>query len=121
MSAFAAQLVKELYPSAYRGLPFNLYRHLWLERHHFPALTEVQQMIIDARLVMEDLETAEELLHDWRPEVYATITKFVPGEHYYVLGQKFATMEAAQEYAEEQGKIPLDGVQETFVYTTEGG
>lgn len=47
-----------------------------------------------------------------------TIFKWVPGDHYHVLGEKFTTREKAEIYAQEQG-YSVDGLKLRYSYKTE--
>jgi hypothetical protein len=114
----------------YCGLPWNIYRRLWWERHPGTGtlfcgsnLTEVQRRLVDSALARGDEDTAEMFLRDWgrgpppKPEIQ--VSKFVPGAHYHVLGTKFDTFDAAKRHAEGQG-YKVTGLREVFVYTRGG-
>lgn len=50
-----------------------------------------------------------QVLADWRGErheKYASISKFIPGEHYHVLDAKFSTLAKARAHAIREGYLP---------------
>lgn len=107
----------------YLGLPWPIYRHLWWEDHGGNGdLTQCQEMIVEANLASHNPETAEMLLSDWRGSPswpHCTVSKFQPGEHFHVLGEKFATFELAAKYARGKGYI-VDGLKIVHVYNRSG-
>lgn len=70
---------------------------------------ETKYWCLRACFSRRDIETARVYVNDWshkqpkRVTRYANVSRFVPGNHYHVLGTKFDTMEEAQEYLESQG------------------
>jgi hypothetical protein len=103
----------------------DVHRHLAWERlademgHDGPGrelrwgLSEVQVMIVDSALLRQDYKRAAQAIRDFtadnrRPQV--RISKFSPGEHYYVFREKFASYEEAKRHAEGRGYRVLPGI-----------
>jgi hypothetical protein len=61
-------------------------------------LTEVQRYIILSCLARGDETEAMELLIDWMPNRYRCIYKWIPGNHYYALNEKFNTLQEAKDH-----------------------
>lgn len=79
---------------------------------------QVQWDILLSCLQRSDYAKARAMVADWRgKQLY--ITKWVPGDHYYVFGEKFNRYDQAVARAGELG-YSVRGVQERFVYVREG-
>lgn len=90
-------------------------------------LTEVQGYIIDSCLAREDFEQARKNIQYWNEErarptrSKLSVSKWTPGDHFYVLGEKFSSLERAIKHLESNG-YEFDGnVRERFQYRENGG
>lgn len=95
--------------------------------HSTGPLTEVQGYIIDSCIARGDLEQARKNIGYWNderarvPRPKRGISKWIPGDHFYALGEKFRTLELAIEHLESEG-FAFDGiVRERFQYRENGG
>lgn len=93
-------------PKLYRGWPWFIYKNIFFEEHVDSGLTDVQFWIIIAALRDEDEPRALMFLNDWRkirrrPTV--EIGRFIPGQHFYVLGEKFWSYADAEAHAKKNG------------------
>ncbi len=104
--------------SLYRGMPFRLFQAIFFDMYVEGGLTEVQHHCVLSRLQCDDEEGAKKHLRYWgrlreepekkpatkpAPKPTCEISKFVPGDHYYVLGKKFDTRSSAEFYAKAEG------------------
>lgn len=96
----------------YWGLPYKVYEQAWCNTYLEGSLTEVQFYSIRTVLMNGDENSAIRKLLDWgklrvekpeakeeKAEKTCEIAKFVPGEHYYCLGEKFSSLEEAKLHA----------------------
>jgi hypothetical protein len=90
-------------------------------------LSEVQSGIIDSCLAREDYKAARQFISDWnetRAKESARvvdISKWIPGDHYYALSQKFSSLSEAESHVRKQGYIFSGVVRERFHYRESGG
>lgn len=74
--------------------------------------------ILRSCLARHDIEQARVFINDWTSSKYKTkvnVSKFVPGDHYHVLGTKFDTLEQAIAHIRSQGH-EYGRLIEKFVY-----
>ena len=110
---------KEYGVCLYNGLPWMLYMAIHSEEN-LGALSQIQYEMVVSALLRGDEETAQEYFADFKGEIrFATVSKFIPGEHYHVLGSKFDEYGDAVKYANERG-FRVDGLKEVFVYDVIG-
>lgn len=104
-------------------------RHLRRERlveKSTGPLTEIQSMILDSCLARGDIEQAEKDIADWNTQRVAAsrrteyVSKWVPGDHYYALDQKFDTLAKAKAHLKRRG-YAYGGLRERFQYRSSGG
>ncbi len=102
----------------------DVYRHLAWERladvlGEGPGrelrlgLSALQVMLVDSALLREDYKRAAQAVRDFRADnrrLTVRISKFSPGEHYYVFREKFASYEEAKKHAEDRGYRVLPGL-----------
>jgi len=67
---------------------------------------EIVRLLVESALARGDLSQAEMFVRDYKaterlPQVQ--ISRFVPGDHFYVLDTKFATLEEAKQHARANG------------------
>ena len=86
--------------------------------------SEVRYWMLVSALSRQDAKCAKMYLIDWntqdkdhRPS--AVVSKFIPGEHYHVLGTKFNSLLEAKAHLNRKG-YKFGGVEEKFLYTHEG-
>ena len=99
-------------------LPGPIARRIFLDRmyekHGDCYLGEIRGYEIDSALARGDEETAEtyyvDTLAAQKGRSVIRISKFSPGEHFYVGRDKFGSLEAAQKYAKQFGYVVLPGV-----------
>lgn len=88
-------------------LPFKLREHLFWQNHGPSSrFSAVQLLVVKSCLMRFDEAKAIELIADWDKEhktPYTTISRYMPGKHYHVLGEKFGSFAAAKDYAEKHG------------------
>jgi len=84
--------------------------------------SECRYWMLMSALARQDARAARIYLQDWKYQdklPKAKISKFIPGEHYYVLNNKFNSLEEAKNYLHEQGYI-YAGFEEVYTYTKIG-
>lgn len=79
--------------------------------------------MLRSAIAREDKRTARMYVNDWRrrksTKPTRMVSKFVPGDHYHTLDQKFDTLQAAQDFLTRCG-YSYGGLIEEHVYKTEG-
>lgn len=67
----------------------------WQRHDCLDRCTEIQQLIVESMLVRRDVGAAVQALWDWRvlEQRLTRVSKFEPGDHYYVLDTKFDSYE----------------------------
>lgn len=90
---------------------------LFLDSRGIPvtSLTEVQRETVRSALIRGDRHTAARLLGDWNLIRKVTISRFEPGRHYHVLGEKFDSIAEARAHAERLGFTVIPGVAIRYV------
>jgi hypothetical protein len=99
-------------------LPGPIARRIFLDRmyekHGETCLPEIRDLEILSALARGDEETAEiyyvDTLAAQKGRTVVRISKFSPGEHFYVGREKFVTLEEAQKHAERLGYLVLPGL-----------
>lgn len=97
------------------GQEFRAYavRHL-LSLHHCSSGARYEMLV--SALTRHDLESARIFLNDWTSRLpTALVYKWVPGDHFYALTQKFDTLSEAIHYLREAG-YAYGGIRERHVY-----
>jgi hypothetical protein len=86
--------------------PLEIHERIFHELYVKGSLTEVEYYLIRSCLARDDEKAAISFLLDWGKYRVATdeertceICSFVPGTHFYVLGEKFNSEREAREYA----------------------
>lgn len=82
---------------------------------------EIKYYILRSAMAREDFEACRIHINDWsqrRSRPSAMVSKFIPGEHYHVLGEKFDTLDEAQQYLRSRGYV-YGGLTEKHVYREE--
>lgn len=86
-------------------------RDFWEETEALHRCTELQQLTVESALARGDTAQARAYLEDWEhiAKRYTRVSKYEPGDHYYVLDTKFESLEEAIEHARELGwhTLPL--------------
>lgn len=86
-------------------------------------LTMTEGYLIDSCLNRGDIEQAEKFIRDWNSTLAKPkrcISKWIPGNHYYALSEKFNSLEDAINHLKING-FEYDGLQERFQYRENGG
>jgi hypothetical protein len=104
-------------------LPLPIAYHIFLVRMHEAHVPEAEGTIYVPEIRMYEIQSAlargdEKTAETYFIDMYATqkhrrvirISKFSPGEHYYVGRDKFGSLEEAQEHARRLGYVVLPGV-----------
>lgn len=101
----------------YGGLGWRLYLEVrWGSLRGLPPWQRVQ---VATALLRGDENTARELIGEFEGKPFARITKFKPGQHYHVLGEKFDSLGEAEALAVQRGYDT--GAPETvYVYDHDG-
>lgn len=82
------------------------------------SLPEIQSQMVMSALARGDERSAEIYVRDTlgvkdvkdKPKPSVQISKFSPGEHFYVFREKFLSYQEAQRYAESKGYLVLPGL-----------
>jgi len=92
-------------------------RDFWDRAECLDRLTDVQQWMCESALARGDRRQAWAYLREWRAISSRTvrISKFDPGDHFYVLDVKFNSYEEAHAHAEDQGYEVIPGVRSVGV------
>ncbi len=103
------------------GSPFNSYAAGRLLSRN-SCWSECRYWMLVSALNRHDRVTARIYLHDWpaqdrKPK--AKVSKFVPGDHWHVLGTKFDTLQEAIGYLQSRGYV-YAGFSETYLPKVEG-
>ena len=83
---------------------------------------ETRYWMVYAALARQDYDCARQYVHDWsRPKLRPSevVSKFVPGDHYHTLGDKFDTLDEAIQHLKRNGRA-YAGLKEVHVYAREG-
>jgi hypothetical protein len=80
-------------------------RDFWEKAGVLGRTTEVQQLLVESALVRCDTISATQMLIDWQllQAPHTRISKYVPGDHYYVLDTKFDSYAEAADHARRHG------------------
>lgn len=93
------------------GLPYN------------PAVGwECRYWLVYSALARGDARAVRVFVNDWshqRGRPAANVTKWVPGDHYHTLGERFDTLEEAKEHLRKKG-YEFGGFSETHAYKRDG-
>ena len=121
VEAWTADLViaaaEEQGVTMYGGLGWRMY--LEVRWDDLRGLHPGQRIQVASALLRGDEETAQELISEFGGRPFARITKFKPGQHYHVLGEKFDSLGEAKALAAQRGYD--SGAPETiFVYDRDG-
>jgi len=96
-------------PVAYR-----IFTDRMRDKHGDFYITEIRSYEIQSALARGDERTAETYVIDMiaaqKDRKVTRISKFSPGEHYYVGREKFGSLEEAQKHAESLGYLVLPGI-----------
>lgn len=89
-------------------LSWNLYSHLWWSSRklrEYTYCTEMQKLLVESALRRGDVERADQMLVDWNviESRHYTITKWSPGDHYYILDVKFDSQAEAEIHGRRHG------------------
>lgn len=89
------------------------------------SLTETQGYLLTSALARGDDEAAWKFISDWNAErdrlrPKHSVSKWIPGVHYYALAEKFDTLEEAIEYLQSKG-YAYGGLRERYQYREDGG
>lgn len=83
---------------------------------------EVRYWMIRSALGRQDARTVRIYVNDWkhaRHRPSAPVSKWIPGDHYYVLNEKFDTLDEARDHLCNRG-YRYEGLIEKHVYTRDG-
>lgn len=96
-----------------------------LLREGRPSYSETRYWMLVSTLNRQDRKTAALYLDDWTEQDRrgnrkrtARVSKFTPGDHYHVLGEKFGTLDEAISHARSNG-YEYGGLDEQYVYREE--
>jgi len=102
----------------------------YLERQRFVdksdgPLTECQGYLLTSAFARGDRETAWKFIADWNAErdrlrPKRSVSKWIPGIHFYAVDEKFDTLEEAIEHLQSKG-YAYDGLRERHQYRENGG
>lgn len=83
----------------------------------YQCYSETHYWMLYSALNRQDKRTARIYLGDWsgRRERTARVSKFVPGDHYHALGEKFGTLAEAIQHLETCG-YRFGGLHESYFY-----
>ena len=84
---------------------------------------EVRYWLVYSALNRGDVRAARVFVNDWsnhRSRPGARVTKWVPGDHFHTLGERFNTLDEAINHLRNRG-YEYDGFSETHAYRQEGG
>ncbi len=71
------------------------------------------RLLVEAALARQDEQAAEMHFRDWQETSHVPttrISRFVPGSHFHVLGEKFNSFDEARQHAESRGYRVLPDV-----------
>ena len=90
--------------------PLNIRKRILHELYVSSGLTEIEAGLIYSCLARDDEKSAISFLLDWGKyhaasdlELTCEICSFVPGTHFYVLGEKFNSINEARTFAKAKG------------------
>lgn len=83
---------------------------------------ETRYWMVYSALARQDYDCTRRYVHDWsepKSRSSEVVSKFVPGDHYHALGERFDTLDEAIHYLKSNGRI-YGGLKEVYVYPKEG-
>jgi hypothetical protein len=95
-------------------IAYRIFTDEMQEKHGDCYIPEVQRLMIMSALARGDRRSAEiyfiDTLAGQKGRKVIRVSKFSPGQHFYVGREKFDSLEAAQKHAESRGYLVLPGI-----------